>query len=254
MPEKTSEGTGDTAPEDILFAGSEPAQGANPENPPAPLSEPVGDVADAPVEDRNDDTDDSASAADALGDDADPSDALSGDAPEGDGDEANAPEAYDDFEIPEGVESFGEPVIAAFTEVARDLNLSQEQAQRLIDAIGPAQLEAQKAVVNNAVDSWVEKTRADKEIGGSNYKPSIANARKTIDRFGTPELKTLLTGKATRLVNHPEVLRLLARVGKAISPEKRLVRGGQPQPAKVNTQDPLSTPDQTADLLFGQTS
>ena len=49
------------------------------------------------------------------------------------------------------------------------------------------------------------------------------------------------------------MLRLLARVGQAISPDRSLVNGGDVKAKPdVNVVDPLSTPDATAELLFGE--
>lgn len=239
-PENPSEGQGTEMPEDVLFSDSE----STTQDTPQPEAE--ADVQQA------DDVSEDTSPADAL-DDPSPSDALNSD--EAKDDDNAAPESYEGFEIPEGTEGqFSEPVIAAFGDVAKELGLSQEQAQKVINAIGPAQLEAQQSVVTSAIDSWTKQTREDKEVGGTNYRASLANARRTVDRFGTPELKGLLTGKTTQLANHPEMLRLLSRVGKAISTDRSLVNG-EVTKAKpdVNVVDPLSTPDATAELLFGDT-
>lgn len=258
-PENQSEGPqggGLTdADADTLFGGSEQPNdqgGQQQQATPDQQQQPAAD--DNVQSDLLDDND--SSAADALAGDEDQSaaDALGGDG-DGDGDsgESNAPESYEDFDIPEGVTTFSEPVVAALGEVASELGLSQEQAQKVIDKIGPAQLEAQTSVVNNANDSWVKASRADKEVGGENYAPSLKNARRAIDRFATPEFRKLLTGKATRLANHPEMLRFLARVGNATSTDRSLVNGKR-TPAhrpKVNVADPMATQDATAEMMFG---
>ena len=221
-------------PEDVLYSDSESATQDTPQQ-------------DAAPEEVSEDT----SPADAL-DDPSPSESLDKDAVKDD--EPAAPESYKDFEVPEGSESqFGESVIAKFGGVAKEVGLSQEQAQKLIDTLAPAQSEAQQTHVSNAMKRWETESREDAEVGGENYRSSLASARRAVDRFGTPELKTLLTGQSTRLANHPEVLRLLTRVGQAISPDRSLVSGGDVKATPdVNVADPLATPDATADLLFGE--
>jgi hypothetical protein len=72
------------------------------------------------------------------------------------------------------------------------------------------------------VKSWADTVQADKELG---VPENQAIARKTIETFGTPELRNLLN--STGMGNHPEFVKLAYRIGKAIS-EDGFVRGGAP--------------------------
>jgi hypothetical protein len=72
------------------------------------------------------------------------------------------------------------------------------------------------------VETWTEQVKTDKEIGGDKLDQNLGIARKAIDTFGSPELKALLN--STGLGNHPEVVKLAFKVGKAIS-EDRFVTG-----------------------------
>lgn len=244
-PEKQSEGASGQAPEDVLFGGSEPATSNPPEVAEVP-AEPTAEPAPANEPPVDGDGDPSS----ALDDPA-PSSALD-DKGDGEGDAApeGAPDAYD-FKVPEGASTFGEPVVEAFAGVAKEIGLSQEQAQRVIDALAPAQLDAQRAVVTSTLDGWAKAARTDEEVGGANYKASLANARRAFDRFGTPELKQLLTGENTQLMNHPEVLRFMARVGKQISPDRSLVNGKAPTKPKLDLTKPIDDIDVAAEELFG---
>jgi hypothetical protein len=250
MPENQSEGAGTIVPdEDLLFGGSEPAVNQETKGQPAPTSEPHVDVSEA-----DNIANDPASAADALGDGEGQSaaDALGSDE-EVEGDDAEgegAPTTYEAFDIPEGVGTFGESVTTALGEVASELGLTQEQVQKVIDTVGPAQLESQQSSLNGVFKKWQGDTQADKEIGGANYRPSLAAAKRAL-KFATPGFKELLVGKNTRLANHPEVLRFLARVGNANSADRSIVRGTQATAPKVNVKDPMATPDATADMMFG---
>jgi hypothetical protein len=139
-----------------------------------------------------------------------------------------APEAgYADFTLPEGVE----PDTAGIKEVgdiAKALNLSQASAQKLVDLAIAKQArdaEHQQGQLQTIKDGWIEASKTDKEFGGDKLKESLAVAQKALKEFGTPELNELIVG--ANLGDHPEVIRLLTRVGKRLS-EAPIVNGGQP--------------------------
>jgi hypothetical protein len=138
-----------------------------------------------------------------------------------------APEKYADFKLPEGVE-VDPKAMAAFAPVAKELGLSQEQAQKLVDLqtnVLKQSAEAQQEAWNGILKGWHDESKADKEIGGAGFDANIALAVKTLTKFGTPELRAALD--ATGTGNHPEFIRLLVRVGNAIG-EDKLIVGGNP--------------------------
>jgi hypothetical protein len=130
--------------------------------------------------------------------------------------EAVAPEKYE-FKIPEGAE-VDASVVDAFSDAAKGLKLSQEAAQSVVDKVIPAMQARQAAQIQAIHEGWQTSARVDKEFGGEKLTENLAVAKKALDQFGTPELKTLLN--ASGLGNNPEVIRLLYRAGKAISEEK----------------------------------
>lgn len=130
-----------------------------------------------------------------------------GDKPQG------APETYE-FTAAEGQE-FDPAVIAQFSEVAKELNLPQEAAQKVLDKMAPALAARQQDAIAAARADWVAQTKADTEIGGPELAQKIALANTTFEKFGTPELRALLDQSG--LGDHPEMLRWAHRVGKAIS-------------------------------------
>lgn len=131
-----------------------------------------------------------------------------------------APESYD-FKAPEGV-LIDEQVFGTFSEVAKELNLSQDQAQLVLDKMAPMMAQRQMDQVQAARAQWQESSKADKEFGGQLLQESLAHAKTAMDAFATPELKGLL--EESGLGNHPEVVRFFVRAGKAIS-EDRFVLG-----------------------------
>lgn len=140
-----------------------------------------------------------------------------------------APESYE-FKAPEGVQ-FDDTVIGAFSEVAKDLNLPQDQAQKVLDKMAPVIAARQLEQFQAARVDWAEAAKADKEFGGENLAENLGMAKKALDTFATPELRALL--EESGLGNHPEVIRMFYRTGKAIS-EDRFVAG---QGGKTNQGD-----------------
>lgn len=132
-----------------------------------------------------------------------------------------APEAYS-FSDPEGT-ALDPQVIEQFSAVAKELNMSQEAAQKLIDKMGPAMAQRQAEAVAAIHEQWVGEAKADKEFGGAALDENLGVAKKALDAFGTPKLTELLN--ETGLGNHPEMIRLLVRAGKAISNDA-FVSGG----------------------------
>lgn len=137
------------------------------------------------------------------------------------GDEPVVPEKYE-FKAPEGRE-FDQSVIDQFSEVAKELKLTQEGAQKVIDKLGSAFAEKQTNTLEAAKTEWVKSATADKEFGGEKLNENLATAKRALDTFGTPELRALLNESG--LGNHPEIIRAFYRAGKQIS-EDRFVPGG----------------------------
>lgn len=124
-----------------------------------------------------------------------------------------APESYA-FKAPEGV-TFDDKVIGAFSEVAKELNLPQEQAQKVLDKMAPVLESRQADQLQIARTEWAKAAKADKEFGGEKLGENLGMAKKALDAFATPELRTLL--EKSGLGDHPEVIRMFYRAGKAIS-------------------------------------
>ena len=151
-----------------------------------------------------------------------------------------APEQYEEFKAPEG-QQFDPEVLNNFKEVAKDLNLSQEAAQKMLDKMAPVVAQRQAQQVEALRSQWAEQSTADKEFGGEKLTENLGVARKALDTFGSPELKSLLNESG--LGNHPEFIRLLYRAGKAISEDNFV--GGNKSAGKAQ---PTSQADYAASL------
>ncbi|MEG6183294.1 peptidase [Enterobacter sichuanensis] len=135
-----------------------------------------------------------------------------------------APEKYE-FTAGEGVELDTE-ALKDFEPVARELNLTNEQAQKLVDAypkilagVQQRQAEAWQA----QTEQWAADVKADKEIGGDKLTANLSAAQRALEQFGDPELKEYLD--STGLGNHPALVKAFIKVGKAMS-EDKVVTGG----------------------------
>lgn len=126
---------------------------------------------------------------------------------------SGAPEKYE-FKPVEGAMLDSE-VVSAYSEAARELNLTQEAAQKMLDKVVPVMARQQSEQHLKLRTSWVEESRADKEFGGDKLDANLAIARKPLDMFGTPQLRKLLNESG--LGDHPEVIRMLYRFGRAVS-------------------------------------
>lgn len=143
-----------------------------------------------------------------------------------------APEKYE-FAMPDGMQ-IDARAMADFEPLARELNLSQEQAQKLVDVYA-RQVLARHEAKNAELEEWVKRMKTDSEIGGAAIDSSLRRAQSVIRIFGTPELDKAL--KSTGFVNHPEMVRLMARIGKAMAEDAFITGGnasaGPRDPAKV---------------------
>lgn len=155
------------------------------------------------------------------------------------------PEEYEKFSLPEGFD-YDEAKAKEFGAVAKELGLSQEKAQKLVDLyIGNIQggIEAQLAVVDARNAEWERTARADKEFGGEKFEENIAVAKRALERFGSPELGKYLA--ETGLGNHPELIRLCWKAGRLLGEDPQPDdRGGGPK-------DSMSE-DDLAKLMFSR--
>ncbi|HCM5064226.1 TPA: peptidase [Klebsiella pneumoniae] len=211
------------------LCNEQPADGGTapaPSEPPAPAADPAKPEGDKPQHGAEGDKpqDDNPADGDKPADKPDDKEQK----PEG------APEKYE-FKPAEGQE-LDTAALEQFEPIARELNLTNEQAQKLVDAypkilagVQQRQAEAWQA----QTEEWAATVKADKEIGGDKLTANLGVAQRALDTFGTPELKEYLNG--TGLGNHPELVKVFIKVGKAMS-EDGMVTGkesGQRSAAEV---------------------
>ena len=153
--------------------------------------------------------------------------------------EQGAPEQYEEFKAPEGL-SYDDQFMGTFKDVAKELNLSQKQAQHLLDKCAPVLAQRQIEQIKAVSDQWVERTKTDKEIGGENWTRAASDIARVRDRFGVnadgkmdPDIQEFMQ---TPIGNHPGLLKLLARVGRAFGegdfPRGDVAKDGKVSPAQ----------------------
>lgn len=110
---------------------------------------------------------------------------------------------------------------------AKEHKIDGVTAQKILDSENKAVaglIKAQDDDYDALVDKFIEAGRNDKEIGGTNYEETVFQADKALAVYGSPELKTLL--EDTKYKEHPELLRMLSKIGKAMG-SGPLIKGGQ---------------------------
>lgn len=159
---------------------------------------------------------------------------------EGKGTQPGAPEKYE-FKAPEG-HQLDDGFVSAYSEAARELNLSQDAAQQFIDRMIPEMQKRSAERIAEVRSGWEESARTDKEFGGEKFNENLAIAKRAQDAFGSPALKQLL--EETGLGSHPEVIRMLFKAGKSISEDTFVSAGSGAPSTESRSQAQKLYPDQ----------
>ncbi len=118
------------------------------------------------------------------------------------------------------------------------MGLSKEQFQQLVEFDlnrGAKAQEAMAEAFTTRVNEWGEQVRKDKELGGEKLNENLGLAKNALEAFGSDQLKKMISAPSAEnpeglgLGNHPEFLRLMTRIGRAIG-EDNLVLGDKKAP------------------------
>jgi len=141
------------------------------------------------------------------------------------------PIEYQDFSVPEGIQADSQ-LLEAFTDTAKEMGLSQENAQKLVDMGGSlAQKVYERYVAEYAAvrENWVKELKADPTFGGNAFEGTCIRAQRIVKKYGSPELTSYLN--ASGIGDNPEVVKFLARIDRATG-EDSTVDGDAGAPAK----------------------
>lgn len=130
------------------------------------------------------------------------------------------PDTYAFSNLPEGY-VLDDQAVGQWSGVFKELGLTQEQADKLVQMDAQRVLAGNQAAEQQAVqarqqqnEAWVGDLKKDPQFGGANFEANVEIANKALSAYGSPELTTML--RESGLGSHPEVVRFFHKVGKEL--------------------------------------
>ncbi len=124
-------------------------------------------------------------------------------------DEPDVPERYD-IKLPDGIE-MDESAMEAFTPLFREDKLTNERAQKYVDAYIEVRKSEMKAY-SDQVEKWKAEAKNDPEYGGKNLKENLGLANKAMSEVLSD--KTIALLDSVGFTSHPELVRDFVNLGK----------------------------------------
>ena len=127
---------------------------------------------------------------------------------------------------PEGY-PISEGALKGLNEVCKNANLNEEQANAVMAYMKgnyTSAMASQQEAMQAQAKTWIGEFQADKDFGGDKFDASVADAQRalaTFDQSGTVSKMLAETGYG----NNPDVLRIFARVGRALGEDKLIGNG-----------------------------
>lgn len=112
-----------------------------------------------------------------------------------------------------------------FQAYAKEKKLTQDQAQELLQREETARksyYDSQIQKWEQVKEQWKQQTIADPEIGGEKFAENAELAKRTLEKFSTPQFVAALDSSGYG--NHPELVRVFARIGQAMR-EAKIIGG-----------------------------
>ena len=146
------------------------------------------------------------------------------------------PEKYD-LKLPEGSLLSAEE-LGKIESFAKERGLPNKDAQALLDQqskLLTSYAEGEKSKWGTETAKWPDAVKADPEIGGEAFQQNVELAKRVVTRFGSP---TLIKGLSeTGFGNHPELVRIFARIGAAMDDDKLVMPGSKSSAATKSMED-----------------
>lgn len=133
---------------------------------------------------------------------------------------------YTEFKAPDGM-TLDTELLGQATPLFKELNLTQEQAQKLVDFQAANALktrQSQQEAFTSLINKWQTDAKADKEFGGEKFEESVGIARLAVQKFGTPAFKQLMEDHGVG--NHPEMIRFMLNIGRTLKEDVPGATGG----------------------------
>lgn len=132
--------------------------------------------------------------------------------------------------MPDGVQ-VDQGLLDAISPALKEAGVTRAAAQKIVDAFVQAQQargeehakspegawsmsQYEYFKAHGTPDKWPEVAKADKEMGGANWKKTETAAVRAINALGSPALKEYLTASGGG--NHPELIRFAAKAGEFV--------------------------------------
>ena len=129
--------------------------------------------------------------------------------------------APDDFQVPADN-------LKSFEEAANKCGMTKEQASAMLDWHKSFHNDTTRLMEQNqanTIKAWRDEMAKDKDFGGANYKSTVAEARRALAEFDEDgSVRKLL--RETGQQENPAIIRLVARVGRAMGEHKFIGANG----------------------------
>lgn len=137
-----------------------------------------------------------------------------------------APEKYE-FQIPEGLQTQAE-LMEAFSTVAKDASLSQEQADKVVGMWHELQMKA----LSEQTSKMESAAKTLQSEWGKDYDSNLSLAKKAVDHFGGKELAAYLDQSG--MGNHLPLIKAFQAIGKALGEDSIVGLESKDKPAQVD--------------------
>lgn len=137
-----------------------------------------------------------------------------------------APETYEQFTTPAGWE-LNESEHKTYSDLFRELNLTQAQAQKLVDAYNnrtSMRIKAQEVAVDKQITEWQAEVRKSPD-----FAQEVQYVRNTIRAINPNEAERLLI-ENRQFSNNPVIWGMFAKIGKLLSEDRIGGGGAMPTP------------------------
>lgn len=149
---------------------------------------------------------------------------------------------YESFKLPDGLQ-LDQAAASKFTDALASFETTNKADHAQVQAFGQSlmdmfateiqgyaqkQTQAQLDAFNNARQQWRDEIKADTKFGGEQFTKTVADAGAFIEQYGGTADEVAAARLALRITgagDHPALIKLFARAGKA------LAREGAPVPA-----------------------
>lgn len=164
-------------------------------------------------------------------------------------DASSAPEKYEPFKVPDGF-TLSEPIAVEAGTLFKELNLSQDQAQKLIDFHAAKTREAAEApgkLWADTQEEWVKAVRADPEIGSKLpvVKQTIAKAIDSLPAPLAAEFRQAMD--YTGAGNNPAFIKAFYKFATQLTEGGHVSGGG---PSKFGQSAPSERPGSLAAAMY----